>query len=136
MRSIVSYALIGAAMVLSVGAAGAQTMERRTDAADVNREYSDMLKKGKGAEVVRERERIVERPVLRQTVVALEDQFPEQGSDNPSGLLSNGDLRNENSNPETAMGPGNPITMENQVGQLDPQEVPPLFRRSPIIRTE
>jgi hypothetical protein len=133
MRSIVSYALAGVLIALAAGSAAAQ--QAGTTSREMNREYSGMLKKGKGAEVMRE-ERVVERPTYRQTVVALEDQFPEQGSDNPSGLLSNGDWRDDNRGPETAIGRGNPITLENQVGQLDPQEPAPLYRRGPIVRTD
>jgi hypothetical protein len=50
------------------------------------------------------------------------DPFPEQGSDNPSGNLSEGDLRSESQGPETRMGYGNPRTQENTPGQLDPHE--------------
>lgn len=128
MRKLLSCALVGVALAMTAGAASAQ---------NVNRDYSDMLKKGKGAEI-QKRERVTQAPppVMRQTVVALEDQFPEQGADNPSGLLSNGDWNAEEGVTETRIGSGVPITQENQVSQLDPQEVPPLYRRGGGARVQ
>lgn len=127
MRTLLSLAVVGTVIAVTSGTAAAQYTDqtRRT-----NQQYSESLRKG--AAVVREEPVAQVETVTQQvSVLHIDDQFPEQGADNPSGLLSNEDWNSENSSggAETAIRPGFPFTMGNNPMELDPQEAPPHYRR-------
>lgn len=99
-------------------------------ASQTERMYNDGLRKGAP---------VVEAPpvvIQQQTAVVppplqLVDQFPHQGSDNPSGLLGQLDFNDEGHQFENYLGPGLPVSGTDASGQLDPQEAPPTYRRGP-----
>ncbi len=126
MKKVLPLAVAAAVMAMAAGSANAQTYG--DDTRRTNQQYSDTLRKGKAAPVTETRR------VLRQRIatIPLEDQFPCQGTDNPSGLPSNCDWNDESGPQEDFIRSHIPISGSNQVGELDPQEAPPGYLRGPI----
>lgn len=62
--------------------------------------------------------------IIEEQAATPQDPFPEQGSDNPSGVLGNQDLNNEGATGgmENQIGPGAPHSQDNEPSDLDPQE--------------
>lgn len=124
MRTSLTWALVGFAVVAVAGSSALAQSASRAE-----REYNETLRKGGAVE------RRVEAPqVIEQTAVVplqLVDQFPHQGTDNPSGLPGNLDWNDEGHQVEDYVGPGLPVSGTNAPGQLDPQEAPPTYRRGP-----
>ncbi len=126
MTRLLYLAVAGAVIATTAGPAAAQYTEQTRRQ---NQQYSETLRKG---QVVERQERVVQ----TASVVRIEDQFPEQGADNPSGLLSNGDLNDEfHPGGEIMIRPGHPFTLgrDPNATQLDPQEAPPHYRRGPVL---
>lgn len=130
MKTLLSRGLIGlAAMAVASGSAfaqSAQEMRRQTE-----RDYNQSIRKGQIEQRVEVPPPVV---VQQQTAVVplqLVDQFPHQGTDNPSGLMGQLDFNDEGHQVETYLGPGLPVTGTDSSGQLDPQEAPPTYRRGP-----
>ncbi len=65
--------------------------------------------------------------IIEEQATMPQDPFPQQGADNPSGVLGQQDLNEESATggAETQIAPGTPRTLENEPGELDPQEAPP-----------
>lgn len=135
MKKLLPLAVLGTVAALAAGPAAAQ-QQRQSGYGEqtrrMNQEYSESLRKGETR--VQERERVTQAPVeQRVAVVPIEDQFPCQGTDTPSGQLEQCDFQDEGKPYEWYIRPHIPISGSQVPGQLDPQEASPRYQRGPTI---
>jgi hypothetical protein len=97
--------------------------------------YNQSLRKGGVVEAPVQQQSSAATTIQQTAAVplALYDQFPLQGTDQPDGNMGVNDWHNgeQGWQVSTYLGPGLPVTGDLQAGKLEPQQVSPAYRRGP-----
>lgn len=132
MRMSLAWAVVGLGVAAVVStSAMAESASRR----HMEQSYNQSLRKGGPIEqpVQQQSQATVVQQQVAAAPLALYDQFPMQGTDQPDGNMGVNDWHNgeQGWQVSTYLGPGLPVTGDLQAGKLEPQQVSPAYRRGP-----